>query len=973
MSILSGIRSFALFAGLVATCAAAFAGLGAIFKCTPPLPPWAMALLASTAIAATMAAYRRERAFAGRKTGRLLLSLRLAAIAAVLFMLMQPVLLRHVSRRVERTVAVLVDSSDSMRFNDASWSPGESLALAAELDFLDGGAAGLPSLPRLAESCRELRPWLEHPFPDAREPEACRRIAKRALASARDLRGELSREPFASSASHSLEALARALDSTLIPALGRIGSEPFRDIALAALDSTAEKLVDARAAADSAIWDSLDPSLQNSISNALATNRLSIACRVLEKSISPLASDYTLRHFSFGRHALPDVPGSIASHARNPFQSSATDFTAALEKTMEAVPDEELAGIVLLTDGISNGDAPVEPVARRLGSRGVRVSTVLIGSSAPPRDLAIADVSAPESVFLGDKVRVRSKLWAAGAAGETARVSLLLDGAVVDEASIPVSDDAFERDFSLAFAPTNSGLARFSIQIDQIGGERFPSNNFWAVDVAVSDDRTNVLLIDDYPRWDFRYLRNLFFARDKSVHLQYLLLHPDTIAGLETTNRPPAASASRPFGEAEAGSLPSSPDEWRKFDVIILGDVGPDVISNELAQTIAECVSERGALLVAIAGPRAMPHAYPDDSPIRALLPADYPDFSPEADYWKPPEQSFMPVLTQEGRRHQIVQQSASSSENDQIWRSLRPCSWRMPATGVKAGAEVIAYATPLGSGHGEPAAEDAPLPSAGNALEAMEAERAEMARNSLIVAHNVGRGKVLALNTDESWRLRYRIGDTRHHRFWGQVLRWGLGERLRSGDSRLRLGTERITYSLDEPVRLLARIADAGGNPVHDAKPTGIVRPAGDSTSTNFLHTAPLTPVAGSQGLYEAFLPPVAQPGAYAFELRDSSRFDGNSTNAPSAVFFVAASRRPMEMAHVAASAEVPNMLAHWTGGSVLSPDCAKLLEGSFGEKSRTVAEIEEIPLWDGKWLLALIVALLASEWTVRKRSGLV
>lgn len=966
MNILPCIRLFLKLAGLVAICVAVLSGLGALVKCTPPAPIWAMALAAAAAFATTAAAYRRERSFISRRTGVMLLALRSTSILAVIIMLMQPVLIRNVGRKVERTVAILVDTSDSMRFEDRNWSPGESLSLATELDLLDGAPATLRSIRELDESCRELRPWLEHPFPDSGEPEACRRISKRTIAIARSLGKELSSEPFASSSNSPIARLSRILDNSLIPALGSLGSANFRNTALSAIDATSEILGSATMAADNIIWDSLAQGVAHSISNAITTNRLAIAAMIAEKTIATLSSDYSLRHFSFARHATPVAPGALRDLARDPSQSSSSDFTAALEEVMEAIPGEELAGLVLLTDGLSNGDSAIEPVARRLASRGVKASTIMIGSSTPPCDLAISDISAPESVFLGDKVRIRSKLWAARCSGEKAHVSLMLDGVKVDETSISIPADDFECDFSLAFAPTNSGLARFSLEIDQIEGERFPSNNVWAVDVAVSDDRTNVLLVDDYPRWDFRYLRNLFFARDKSVHLQYLLLHPDTIADLATTNKPPAASASRPFGEAEAGSLPTSIDEWRKFDVIILGDIGPDTISNELAQAISECVADRGALLVTIAGPRAMPHAFPDNSPLRAMLPVDYPPFSANAKYWEPPEDSFMPTLTAEGRLHQIVQQSSSASENEQIWKTLQPCSWRMPASGVKAGAEIIAYAKANGD-------ENDPVTATDGDIDAILAERNAMARNSLIVAHNFGKGKVLALNTDESWRLRYRIGDTRHHRFWGQVLRWGLGERLRSGDARLRLGTEKLTYSPTDAIRLLARIADKDGNPVNNAKPVAVVSHSVDAGTTNGLFSAPLSLVKGSQGLYEAFMPPLSETGAYSFRIMDSERYSAPGADPPSATFFIASSRRPIEMARVAASTAIPDVLAQWTGGKVLSPADAKSLEGAFGEKSRVEIEMEEIPLWNGKWLLFMILLLLTAEWVLRKRHGLV
>ncbi len=97
------------------------------------------------------------------------------------------------------------------------------------------------------------------------------------------------------------------------------------------------------------------------------------------------------------------------------------------------MPTEKLAGILILTDGLNNGEAAVEPIARQLGARSVHASTLLIGSTQAPRDLAIADIEAPESIFLGDKVRVKTEISAEGARGEEAVVSLLLYGEKVDE------------------------------------------------------------------------------------------------------------------------------------------------------------------------------------------------------------------------------------------------------------------------------------------------------------------------------------------------------------------------------------------------------------------------------------------------------------------------------------------------------------------------------------------------------------
>lgn len=950
---------------ILAWCGYELAGLFVTYNSL--FPVWAMAIVTGVGMMLIATAYRRERKLLSRRRGAFLVTLRCISFGIVAFMLMQPVLMRTVTRKIERTVAVLLDTSDSMRFEDGEWSPSERLSFAYEAGLVDQNKILLPSLEPLEDLRHHLVPWLESDFADGKTPPAYRKLVSQSRSTARNLVKELTDDRVAESTNAVLKAFERQLTTSLLPSLESLERGGRRESAAETLAAFAEKVPEVRTAADEVLWSSMPSNQIEKIVAYTTTNRMSLALAVLTNSLPALSDDYDVRYFSFGRGLIPASLQALADSVRDESQSTATDFAAALEGVMTSVPSEQLAGVLMLTDGLDNGDAAIEPVARRLGMRGVHVNTIAIGSTAPPRDLALADISAPESIFLGDKARIHAKLSATGARGTEAKVSLLLDGEKIDETTIPISEDEFRRDFSMAHAPTNNGLSRYELRIDEIDGERFPSNNSWKVDVAVSDDRTHVLIVDDRPRWDFRYLRNLFYARDKSVHLQYYLVHPDSILGVDVTNHPPAASASRPFGEAEAGALPESEEEWRKFDAIILGDVGPDVISNDTQRIIAKCVEERGSMLVTIAGPRAMPHAYKEDSPLREILPCVFETPSANADFWEPPEKHFSIALTPAGRIHPVTQQSSSTTENEQLWSSLPKCTWRFPVLQSRAGAEVIAFAQPEGDEDSGPAV------TAANAVELMDAEKANRDKRALIVAQNLGRGKVLQINTDESWRLRYRTGDTRHHKFWGQVVRWGLGERLRSGTQRLRVGTERMTYTPHDSIRVLARILDEEMEPVTKAKPFALIRPEGTNTVSTETRIA-LSYVTDSQGLYEAILPPITETGAYTVSIETPWKWSGeDKERAVSTMFFVAAARRPIEMARVAASRENPLALAQWTGGHVVAPHEAKTLANSFGEKSRTITEPLEISLWDSKWLLILLSASLITEWILRKRGGLV
>ena len=83
----------------------------------------------------------------------------------------------------------------------------------------------------------------------------------------------------------------------------------------------------------------------------------------------------------------------------------------------------------------------------------------------------------------------------------------------------------------LTDTPTGVSLRTYRVRISPREGEAFVDNNSKPLTVEVTDRPTRLLLIDSHPRWEYRYLRNMFDGRDPGVRLQCVLLHPDEIAG----------------------------------------------------------------------------------------------------------------------------------------------------------------------------------------------------------------------------------------------------------------------------------------------------------------------------------------------------------------------------------------------------------------------------------------------------------
>lgn len=691
--------------------------------------------------------------------------------------------------------------------------------------------------------------------------------------------------------------------------------------------------------------------------------------------LAKAARKYHVDVFRFGSGLKRGEPLRCAKapDAKEETFRSVTDITKALELAIKEVPAEEVAGVIVFTDGRHNGEAGVESVARKFGVCSIPVSSVLIGGTLKPFDLSVSHAHAPESVFLGDRIRFTVRVRATRANGRKAKISFEGAKGPIDSKEFIVEGDDWSKEFKFTDVPKEQGVYSYKLEVENLEGELFAANNVRRLDVAVSADRTNVLLVDGRPRWEYRYLRNLFYGRDKSVHLQDWLVRPDTVAGI-VPKRLENASAARPFGRSEAGGWPVSDDEWRRFDVIIVGDVGEDVLTADVIEKIRYNVEERGALLVLVSGPRYMPCAITDRK-LRDLMPVEYEPSVPGRRV--PGEEAYEFRLTAGGRGHDVMNLSSSTSENDDIWGSLPFFDWRVPLRGVKTGADVLAYARPkTASGlsdashaaHSVAATiEDDPRA----VMKQLARLRGEQNRNALVVAAQRGKGRVLMLMTDSMWRLRSKDGDRHHHRFWGQVMRWGAGERMRSGNQYVRLGTDRLCYGAGETVRVYARFLDEKHAGIENLNPGITVRDSASGTTSAF----DLKRKPDSNGVYECEIPGCTSPGTYTVRLDCPGVSRKPGVKCPKDVstdFVVVTTKNPAEGVDITAIRDHVKRVADATGGRVLTPAEYVGLDADFGGGAgRTVGRVET-PLWCMPALFVSIVLLLTAEWILRKRSSL-
>lgn len=934
------------------------------------VPLWVWSLVGASAVEAVVVLYATDRRQVDARTGRLLVALRVTAVLSVLTILVQPVFSRIVTRHLQRTVVILADESESMQLTDGNPAVSELLEMSGR------AAEDLPGRLIAAASayqtrCEEIAGRLSRedaPVPPATAEELTALAAEvdewagRLRTLLEEDAGQLP-EPLERSRPDVLRLLGVNARNALVVAVRRAREGQTRPTRLA-LREAVESLGGGLAAAgpladalDERYWSRLPEDERERILAGAFRPRRELAAGALTQPVedgrdllTALRGEYDVRTLQFGR-TVREAEGPGGSAPDDAPWRSRTDITTALEYVKANWTPGSLAGVILLTDARHNGPRPPDGVARALGLQGAPVSTVLAGSRRGMRDAAIAGVAHPQTVFLGDHLRVDCDVRITGMRGEMVTVQLLRDGREVASRILEPDTDAFRQTVRLSDLPETAGVHSWEVRIAELPDEQFDRNNWWGFEAAVSDDRIHVLLVDERPRWEFRYLRNLFEGRDKSVHLQHVLTHPDTIDGAAPRPLIPA-DAGRPFGEAEATALPAREEAWAEFDVIILGDVSPGTLTDERWEIVRRCVVERGALLVLIAGRNAMPGAYlgsaaADLIPVKAGERADG-------------DEPFRFALTGAGRTHSLFEAPGNVPDREG-WERFPPMTWRFRHGGVREGTEILAWAAPVNA----QAAPD----SGGDPATLLQRRRLEELQRALIIEAAAGHGKVVFLTTDQTWRFRYGIGDTWHHRFWGNLLRGGAGENLAAGSGGVRMGLDRFAMEPGEAVRVTARLTDENRRPVANGRVEANVILEGRT-----VRTLPLRYREGSRGIHEAVVEGLQDEGRYRIELAGAD-VDRLLAGGPGVgmELTVGGARNSVEIGDVRPDPEAAERWAAASGGLVTGVTDAGRLLPVFGPGSRDIPERRNTTLWDHWLLLSVAVGAVTAEWILRRRRGLV
>ena len=632
----------------------------------------------------------------------------------------------------------------------------------------------------------------------------------------------------------------------------------------------------------------------------------------------PLADRYDLRYESFAGELHPLAVNSTDGTFPEPVNPGGpvTHLGGAIAQVFDEAGGRPVAGIVLFSDGQNNGGQPPAEVAHRAAALPAPIFAVPVGSTTVVPDVSVVDVYTSGQVALGDQARVTVTLQSQGLDKKKATVQLLDGSVLLDSKELDLLS-ADQQAVDLTFEATKPGTRYLTVQVPPLPEEPdyLRANNSDTAVIRVSREKIRVLYIDGAARWDFRFLKNAM-RRDHGLGGR-LGKQPEILLEAELERRP---------AEEVAKALPATVAEWSQYHTVILGDISPQLLDAHGLQGLEEAVRDKGLGLIVMAGPRNMPHRFPES--FAELLPVrlhpraaglDAPVFRP-----------FRIELTPNGALHEVMRLYEESDRNQNVWGRMPRYYWCAAVDAPAPGATVLAWNPEVGAHYGA-------MP--------------------LIAWHQAGQGKVLFVGTDSTWLWRQNVGDRFFYRFWGQAIRF-VGRRDEARKELSAIDVRPLLVAPGEPAQVELAAFDAEGAPRGDSR---LVISVTDGKSVR-----PLELIADP-----------ARKGRFTGQFKAGTAGDYHLTFDPGAAAAPAEAKLRVtvaaeELRQPSVNRAALELLATTSGGKLVDLADLSTIPARLKGETTLAAVHRESTVWDNWLTLVVLVTLYSFDVGLRRFRGL-
>ena len=524
----------------------------------------------------------------------------------------------------------------------------------------------------------------------------------------------------------------------------------------------------------------LDRTESMSIKDVGSQSRLEAAARLRRALLASGAETPALQqvHYVYGPHVEPLAAdggaGTNAPDADTRTEGQLTSLRDMINGSLREHRGVYSPGLLLLTDGANNVADDLDPTLDDVARRRTPIYVAAFGQENP-RDVSLDALLGEDIIFVNEKAKYFVSVTQSGYAGKPLSVKATFGS---DAVAVPdyVPEKNGNATVPIEFKPSAPGVFDLTVEIPPDTQESTAGNNRISRRVRVIKDRIRALMVFGWPSWDYRFLCGAF-ERDRRVDHHIFL-----------------QSADRRFfkfqQERLIEQLPAkSQDLFSRYDMVIMSRVDLATLPPAFLDLLQRFVTDEGGGLVVLADNSDLPFSFKNTKlepmlPVRLKAASGPSNLSQEM--FKPLDTPYKLDITEEGQGNPLTTFDPNRAANKKIWDSFPPLYELVTLVEAKPSAIPLVTAS---------AGTDAP-------------------KYPAIAYQSYGRGTVLYLGFDSTWRWRKEYGDRYFRDFWGKVIQFLGMPHLLGESAQARIFCDRMTATVGERVLITAEIRNRDFSP---------------------------------------------------------------------------------------------------------------------------------------------------------------